>query len=374
MRLPHPVRFEKLQKDSKIYEGLGIPRVDFESFCEQFFGGLPGEQTFLDYRRSSLGRMPRTGISASDVAYACWRKPRIYMIEEGIGDLLLNTKLGETVELDHFRFPFMTMYLDLPDSEFEVLYRLSDDEVQVAPLEGIYIIEDNEIVLPKDDVLEFVGMNEKLVGETLRPIAFVLVSKPIEGNPHHPSIPMDDCLFTFPMFFKEGPLKPQIEERIDEFIGRKKAETDVEAEVLERNLEHFNGIFEWLVNIMLYITMPKSRVDGGKGNRGIPLKKLEKNKRKRREIPDENVFIVGRGIKISHISKDEPGTSRQGRKGIKKRAHWVSGHYRRVPYGPMKVDGVKIPKDQRPTRTKWILPFPRGEGSDYFRNIFRVTE
>ena len=90
-------------------------------------------------------------------------------------------------------------------------------------------------------------------------------------------------------------------------------------------------------------------------------------------MPDDKVFIVGRGIKISHLMKKEPGEPRQGRKGIKRSAHMVSGHWREVRYGPMKVDGIKVSKEKRSTRTRWILPFPRGEGSEYFRNIFKVT-
>lgn len=370
MRIPHPVRFERLQGNKAHHEKMGIPWIPFESFCRNMFEPLPGEKSFLDYRRSSLGAMPRTGIAASDVAYACWRKPRIYLIEEGIGELLLNTKLGDIVSLDHLKFPFFTMYLDLPDSEFEVRYRLGDGSVQVGPLEGIYILEDNEITMSKEDLVGLADTRPELVDRSLRPVVFILVSKSIEGQG---ILPMDDCLFTFPMFFHEGSLKPQIDRRVEEFLGRKKAEDDVDTEVLEKNLNHFKGIFEWLVNIMLYITMPKSRVDRGKGNQGVPLKKLEKNKRKRREIPDKNVFIVGRGIKISHLIKKGQKEARSGKTGVKRQAHLVSGHWRDVRYGPMKVDGVKVPKEKRSFRHRWMLPYPRGEGSEYFRNIFKVT-
>lgn len=374
IRLPHPVRFERLQGNKKFSDQLGIPWVPFESFCKRFFDPLPGAKTFLDYRNSALGSMPRTGISAMDVSYAIWRKPRIYMIEEGIGELLLNTKLGDAVTLNHFRLPFDTIYLDLPDSEFEVRYLLPDGNIQVAPLEGVYILEDTETKLSHEDALTSIGNRPDLIEVELRPLTFILVSKPLEGNPTHPVIPMDDCLFSFPMYFKEGSLKPQIDERIEEFLGRKKVQTDIDGTALEKNLEHFEGIFEWLVNIMLYITMPKSRVDKGKGNKGIPLKKLEKNKKKRRGMPDKKVFVVGRGIKISHLMKRDPGAPQQGRKGVKRQLHMVSGSWRDVRYGPMKIDGVKIQKEKRPFRHKWILPYPRGKGSEYFRNIFRVTE
>jgi hypothetical protein len=379
MRLPHPVRFERLQGNKKHYERQGIPWIPFESFCQKFFETLPGTKTFLDYRTSYLGTMPRTGISATDVSYAIWRKPRIYMIEEGIGELLLNTKLGDIVTAEHFRLPFETMYIDLPDNDFEVRYRLHDGGVQVGPLDGIYVLEDGEITFTTKDIENLVGSNENLAGRPLRPVTFILVSGQAQGpktfgQEQRGELPMDDCLFSFPMFFHEGSLKPQIDTRVDEFLSRKKVETDVDADVLEKNLEHFKGIFEWLVNISLYITMPKSRIDRGKGNLGIPLKKLEKNKKARRGMPGNKVFVVGRGIKISHLMKKELGTQRSGKKGAKRQAHWVSGHWKNVRYGPMKIDGVKIPKEQRSSRNRWILPFPRGEGSEYFRNIFNVTE
>lgn len=379
MRLPHPVRFERLQGNKAHHDRLGIPWIPFESFCNRFFETLPGGKTFLNYRTSYLGNMPRTGISATDVSYAIWRKPRIYMIEEDIGELLLNTRLGDIVTTEHLRFPFEAMYIDLPASDFEVRYRLENGGVQVGPLEGIYILEDDEITFTAEEVKGLTGSSENLAERPLRPVTFILVSGQAQGpktlgQKQRGELPMDDCLFSFPMFFHDGPLKTQIDTRVGEFLGRKKAETDVEASVLEKNLEHFKGIFEWIVNIAMYITMPKSRIDRGKGNLGVPLRKLEKNKKKRRRIPDSTAFIVGRGIKISHLTEKESGESRHGQGGAKRQAHWVSGHWKDVRYGPMKIDGVKVSKEKRSFRNRWMLPYPRGEGSEYFRNIFKVTE
>lgn len=366
-QIPHPIRVENLLKKEKYMKSS----MSFETICQRYFETLPDDKNFIAYRRSVMGKVSQNMIAANDMAYALWRKPRIYMIEEGIGELLMNTKLGDIVELEHFNLPFDSMYLDLPESEYMVSYGLPDGRQQVGTLDGVYILQDK--VITSDDPRKYVTELFPSSHKDFRPITFVLVSKEIEGEMSI-GVEMDDCLFSFPIFLHEGRLGSQIDEKVNAIIAKRcKIDQTTTGSALHNNVDNFRGIFGWLVNIILYITMPKSRVDRGKGGEGIPLHKLLP-KKQRKSAPSNKVFVVGKGIKISHLTEKKRGPERGTGTRIKERAHWVSGHYRNVRYGPMIEDGHRIEKEKRKTRLRWVLPFPRGEGSEYFRNLFRVTE
>ena len=351
MNTPHPIRWEKA------YGGIAAKANEF------IHSQLPNgkDATFLEFRRHIMRKVPQQGISSMDILFAIWKGVQVYIIEEGIGDLLLNTSLG-AVDLKHFNLPYDAIYVDLPPNDFTVSYSMPG-YVQTARLEGIYVMQDPITVLDLETIRARVGGMEGIDGVPLRPITFI----PVSGIIKESSIPNDDCLFTFPMFFKEGCLRSQVEARMDEFVVRavNRGADEKDFEALKMNLESFKGAFEWLINIVLYITMPKARVDGGKGNLGIPFKKLVP-KPARKSASGTRVFVVGRGIKISPLDACEPGAPKGGTVGAMKRAHWVRGHYRVVPYGPKDTE-------PRPTRLKWILPFPRGKGKDYIKNMYRVT-
>jgi len=351
MKEPHPIRWERT------YDAISKSVYDF--FEKRLLNGK--DSTFSEYRRQVISMISRQSISSLDITFAMWRGTRIYIIEDGIGDLLLNTSL-DSISLKHFNLPFDSIFIDLPQNDFTVSYAMPS-EIQTAPLSGVYVLHDPIVTLDKEVMETMIGGGDHLVGVPLKPIIFIPVSDVIKES----KIKNDDCLFSFPIFFRNDLLLPQIDWRISEFMSRASLgiSTENELEAMKLNMESFKGVFEWLINIVLYITMPKARVDGGKGNQGIPFKKLM-NKKQRKMASSKRVYVVGRGIRISPLDTNESGDPREGTKGAKRRAHWVRGHYREVPYGPRDVEN-------RPTRLKWILPFPRGKGKDYIKNLYQVT-
>lgn len=297
--------------------------------------------SFLEYRRLVLPAFYSTGlthvqamhqIAPMDVLFADWRGPAIFILERDIGELLLNTSMGDT-ELDDLRLPFPTMYIELPDNDFKVAF----GEEDIGTLRGVYILEDPE-------------------KEGGKPVTFIFVSHFVSDTP------MDDCIVSYPVYFKEGPLRPQIEER----IRRMESEGDESEAVRETNRQVFEGTFGWIMSILFYLTTPEARIDWGKDRKGVPIRKMLP-KKKRKHAPSDRVFPVGRGIVIrSRPPRGEGAGEKTGTgTGIRRQAHWVSGHFRRVAYGA----------ERKMRRIKWIAPFVRGEGSEHLRpGVYRVKK
>jgi hypothetical protein len=294
--------------------------------------------TFLSYRNMALSRfysagssheMAMSAIAPMDILFADWRGLAIFIIERDIGELLLNTSMGD-VELEDFRLPFPTIYLEMPESDFKVAYR-----EDVGTLRGVYILEDPP-------------------GQRGTPVTFIFVSHSVSEEP------FDDCIVSYPLFLRDGAILPQIQKRVNEFKSNDRAWA---GEAI--NTKTFVEAFGWIMSILFYITTPDARIDWGKKRRGVPFKKT-RPKSKRKHLPSDPVYPVGRGIVIGSTSGVSEGGRGEGSEtGVRRRAHWVSGHFRRVPYGP----------ERRRRRIRWIRPFVRGEGSEHVRpGLYRVKK
>jgi hypothetical protein len=327
---PHPLRTKKFNEKASTL--LPFSMSD-DSIDRILTGRLGDDPSFLKFR--NIHDVPIHERAAFDLIYFLWKKPRIFQVSEDLGTLLKRTD-PKGVTYDLLQLPFECVYVQLPKvSNLKVWFDnpTAANGLEEKPLEGFYAI------------LEEVAGQKWLV--------FLCVSGA--------DVPLDDCLFSMPMRFEPGDIEPQLEERLNGFLERKKSRAD------RLNIDQFKDVFRWAVNCILYITCDGADIKREWLHPGL-YKKMRKATGKRKtklkhELGriSEQVHIVGRTITIRKPSGSEPKEP-DGKTKRSPSIHWVRGFFRQQPHGPGKTL----------RRLKWIKPFLRGEGRDVVDKIYKV--
>lgn len=253
----------------------------------------------------------------------------LYDVSPGLGEKLVHTRLSG-VRTDDLRLPFESIYVIMPQTTGFVLY---DQNTGIHPVEGCYIAE---------------STSEK--GDRAWRILVV-------GAPKERIDELDDQLTYFEIVLPPG--KP-----IDEIIDEKAKESE---QTMKRGQGmplaewvHFQkvwgGIFQWLMNLVIYLTMPGADLQESQAREYRQLKeridklpKGEKRDRLRDELkktdPRRRIYV---GQHVRSMEDECPTEAGTGRK-ITVRTR-VAGHWRNQAHGPRWTLH----------KMKWIEPFWRG--------------
>jgi hypothetical protein len=278
---------------------------------------------------------------------ATWVKAgrQVYDVSPGLAERLAKTHL-RGLTTDDLHLPYKSLYITVPK---RAGLRVYNEETQWHTLTGIYITEGETPVgsgMPREtDVPK--GWRVMLWG------APKTEESRFAGSPLADA---DDALFHFTVPLPTG---ATIEDVIDHVLGTAKSLMPGETEEVRAFFyEHFQPIFRWMMNVVLYATWP-----GGEQAPFIPDAEAralwEKHERspkgtpKRRDALDrfralppyrqQQVTILGRRVRV--MDEDASG------QGIPLAVRTlVEGHWRHQHYGPGNAQVKRI----------WIQPFWRG--------------
>ena len=282
---------------------------------------------FLTFRSASaaLG-LSGPGIASSDLMFFLTKNPRIFVIEEAIGNLLRKTDLrGATIDM--LRLPYPVVYFQMPKNDIPVWSNFMEE----GKLEGVYVTESK----PESN---YSGIVLLCIGK--------------DPNLH----PLDDCLWSMPFALDTTKtLEDAVKDRIEEVKGRK---TGAELLNVERSLE----VFTWVINCILYVNSSGADVKEEWLHQGLAKKARQatgskKTKLKRQlESTSARIIRVGAGIKYDPEPKESTGDYKE------RKLHWARGHWRWQPCGPGWSE----------TKHIWIKPHLRGKGRDIVDKMYQV--
>lgn len=260
---------------------------------------------------------------------------RMYEISDNIAEMLLNTKLD--IDSSMVKSPFPEIMVLVPDNLLSIYNKHTGFHNVYTIYINIY--DGNE--------------NERL-------IKILCVGKPNEKSVDE----FDDATFYFKIPLLDGKVSHSLKKAMEDW-----EKSDVHKVFSTVNdTDKLPRIFQFVLNVLLYITSSDSDIRLEKSNYDNMLKKLNglKSASKKRKLGTRigmesklDKYIVGGSIQLSPEEKGILDASRAhgSKHGIR---YPVGGHWRNQPYGPK--NSLR--------RHKWIKPHFRGpEFAELIKNI-----
>ena len=266
--------------------------------------------------------------------FYCYEKfgGRTYEVKESIAEMLLNTKLD--VDSRFLKSPFEEIILMVPDNLLTIHNRHTGEH-------KLYTI--------------YVNFNE--VSETEKTIRALCAGKENKASINA----VDDALYYFMVKIEEGKVMDSLKKNMkmwEEHTYQKEFSTDKDVEITPK-------IFQFVLNILLYITSSDSDIRKEKSEYDQLLKKLgglkspSKKKKLQKKIDKTSKlsrYVVGSSVSLNPDERRIYNAVR-GKHGFR---YKVGGHWRMQWYG----------SDERYQKQKWIRPHFRGpEASEILKSI-----
>lgn len=307
--------------------GKYLDSLSFESFLNiHDCGSDPTYQEFcstspLLKQFSSMNVSKAALLSTASIFYHVYclykSKEKFYYICPQLARNLLNTELN--IDSYFLKSPFPELYIQIEPGTLQI-YELMTKELW--PVTGIYV----HYAELKD--------GDKFYKQ-LRIMAIGL--KPENSKSEVPTDGLDDSAFYFKIDLKDGKIQDLLQENIDGILNN---QTDLETFGGYANVEHIRQIFNFVLNVLLYITSKDpdiiKQLPYGFIEQQQRLKnpaKLRKLQSKISKYTSKEILIVGQKV-ISPYKNIEKSENSHNWK-LEKRVY-VSGHWKIQWYGSEK--------------------------------------
>lgn len=315
----------------RLYEQLPDP------YRYSDFVADPELEKFFVYLRAAMAPLLPTRITLLESELStqistiwqllCFNKSgkKVYEVSPGLGERLSHTEV-RGVDASMLKLPYPSFFVNVPKAAGLEVW---NQDSGWHPVEGMYVTEDPDV-------------------EGARAWRLLIVGTP-KGNNE-----FNDALWHMAVILPaEGDLEDIVQATRHRFDSAVQKHPHL-ANFKDRWLE----IFRWLLNTVLYATMPDMRAENVVGNKEAKqlldrINKLPKNSEKREALKQrlrgmelQRRTILGSNIKYD---KHEP---REGQPLMVRT--WVQGFWRHQPYGPK--GSLR--------RLQWIQPYWRGPLGD----------
>ena len=310
---------------------------------QQTSHGITEEEALEKTKLRALGEHADQQISeAQNLFWLCGKNT--FKLPPRLSEMFAHTDLDNIIVERLPPAPYMSIYIDTPESPIEFTHDLDGEPVQ---MNGMYYV---------DAVVDGVRHIRNILWAAERPEAKYLgqdahLAGGLQLDPRHDPTNLEDLM---------GVFEAHNSVRADELFGH-------DPERIERDTDALVSSLRLAFNLLLYLNADPELAEDIYAEEVARLKKKVKRGTKPRRLTNsaKRAKKKLRTLSMTKVNLVAPSMMKAARDGAEKTAgdgdgpgrarHWVRGHWRNQPYGP---------RDNPEYKTIWIQPHLRGGDED----------